>query len=462
MDKKEILEWKQFLRKIVDILEEKAVYADALLLHSHELRILKDKTSIDVNQDSDKGIKIRAFDGEKFWEYATSDWDKERLLEEANLLKSKIVRTDKIKLAIDTKKLDKDFCTKAKKPFETVALNKKVKFINELQEKLLQADRSIVNARALYEDATEFKIFVNRYKQLSQKIDGCLALAVPYVQTDAGEIRYHYESFFKPGYEVTDISDAKIKKLVNFALKIKDAKKIKPGKYLCYLTPHLSGLLAHESFGHGMESDTVFKDRAKASEYIGKKIAAANVSIVDNPAYAARNGTYFFDDEGVLAGPTYLVKKGIVQDPITEMYSASRMGIRRSANARLESFDHKSYARMSNTYFMPGKDDPAKMLRSIKDGLYLHNSSGGMEDPKGWGVQIQGVVAERIKDGRLTGELFYEIGMTGYLPTILSNILKVGDRLEVPGTGRCGKGHKEWVRVSEGGSHLLIKDLDLS
>ena len=117
---------------------------------------------------------------------------------------------------------------------------------------------------------------------------------------------------------------------------------------------------------------------------------------------------------------------------------------------------------MSNTYFDEGDTSPETMIKMVKDGLYLHYSSGGMEDPKGWHVQIQGIVAEKIRNGKLTGEFFYEIGMTGYLPTMLGNILAVGNKLIIPGTGRCSKGHKEWVRVSEGGPHLLIKEVDLA
>jgi len=95
--------------------------------------------------------------------------------------------------------------------------------------------------------------------------------------------------------------------------------------------------------------------------------------------------------------------------------------------------------------------------------MYLHHSSSGMEDPKGWGVQIAGVLCERIKNGKLTGELFYESTISGYLPTLLNNIVGVGKEFQIQDdAGFCGKGHKEYVRVSSGGPHLSIKEVDLS
>ncbi len=462
MNQDKIKEYKQFLKSIVEILETKAVYADAILIDKDDLSVSKDKDSVNVDRKTDRGIKIRAFDGEQYIEYGTSSFDKQELTAKAQEIANNIVLKDKVKLTINTENLSTDFTCSPDIDAKSIPLADKIEFVKKLQTKIFDHDSSIINARVLYAEATEHKIFVNKYKQLYQKIDSCFVITVPFIQTKDGDVRYRYKSFFKEGYEVTKIDPKQIEDLLDLALKLKTAKKIKPGKYLCILTPHLSGLLAHESFGHGMESDTVYKDRAKAKDYIGKKIAAENVSIIDNPSLTARNGSYFFDDEGMVAKPTYLIKKGIVQDPITDSYSASRLNIKRSANGRMESFDHKTYARMSNTYFDAGTDDVDEMLASIKDGLYLHYSLGGMEDPKGWGVQIQGIVAETIKDGKLTGELFYELGMTGYLPTILNNIEKVGNILKVPGTGHCGKGHKEWVRVSEGGSHLLIKDVDLA
>ncbi|MBT4823658.1 TldD/PmbA family protein [Candidatus Woesearchaeota archaeon] len=464
MNKKEVLGVKQFFLKLVRIMTKNNNYADVLLIKENSLTISKDNVDINIDNGMDFGVKLRLFDGEQFHVFGMSGLDKPRLEKEAVKL-SKIKALNKIRLNICKKKINKHFLVKGKLDPGKISIRKKAETVNKLQKQILGG--KIINARVLYMEEQELKIFVNQYKQLSQNINSCFLMTLPFIKAIDGNTRYNYKSFFSSGYEVTKIPLQKIKKLINTTYKIAKAKKLTPGKYTCILSPHLSGLLAHESFGHGMESDTLYKDRAKAKEFLGKQIAPKFVSIIDNPAFPARNGSFFFDDEGVMASPTYLIKKGIVKAPITDMYSASRLcmegiNVKRSANARAESYDHKSYARMSNTYFAPGKAKLSKMIKSIKDGLYLHNSSGGMEDPKGWHVQIQGVVAEKIKNGKLTGELFYEIGMTGYLPTILKNIKAVSDKLIVPGTGRCGKGHKEWVRVSEGGPHLLIKEVDLA
>ncbi len=463
MFENEAKEWKSFFLELITIIEEKAMYADVLFIDISEMEISRDNTTIDVETTGDKGIKLRAWNGLQFFEYGTYNIDKEQLRMQAKILAEKAKKVaDGFQLAIDKGIGDKHFLQKGKINETDISIKEKIALTKELHTKVSEYSKLFVNVRIRYEELFEKKIFVNKESLLSQEIHGCLVVMVPFMQSEDGDTRYNYKNFFKAGYEVTNISSEAIQELCEMTLKIGKAKKIVPGKYLTILSPEITGLLAHESFGHGMESDTVYKDRAKAKEYLGKQIAKEYVSIIENPALLEKHGSYFFDDEGKISSPTYLIKNGIVNNPITELYSATRFPFPRSANGRCESYDHKAYARMSNIYFDKGTTPFSEMIEQIEEGIYLHNASGGMEDPKGWGTQIQGCLGERIKNGKRTGELFYEIGLTGYLPTILGNILSVSDTFSVEGSGQCGKGHKEWVRVSDGGPHLLIKDLDLS
>ena len=44
--------------------------------------------------------------------------------------------------------------------------------------------------------------------------------------------------------------------------------------------------------------------------------------------------------------------------------------------------------------------------------------------------------------------------ISGYVIDLLSSISMVSDEVTVHGSGMCGKGHKEWVYVSDGGPYL--------
>jgi TldD protein len=463
----EFKEMKVLLSKLINQLEAVAPYADALYSENTTRALSKDKTGIEAHSDANAGIKIRAFDGVQYHEVCIQGWQPQILHAEVqqliSRLKSRPVTGKTVTIKLDREMQEKDFSTQGTINPATIPIAEKSQMLVNHHEKMLKLSPDFVNCRVSYREEEERRLFVNRYKKLSSHWTGCTLVIMPFVQTVDGNIRYDYSPHFGNGYEATKISDEKLQEIAKRALKIKGAGRIPPGSYTTILSPNVTGLLAHESFGHGMESDVILRGRAKAEEFLGKKIASAKVNICDDPSIPHTHGTLFFDDEGMLASRTFLVKAGIVTAPITESYSAAKRGFTRTANGRAESFDHKIYARMTNTFFLQGKDDPKQMIKDVKSGIYLHYGTSGMEDPKGWGVQIAGIVAERIKNGKLTGEFFSEVSISGYLPKILSNIMAVGKDFSIQDdVGFCGKGHKEYVRVSSGGPHLLIKELDLS
>ena len=67
------------------------------------------------------------------------------------------------------------------------------------------------------------------------------------------------------------------------------------------------------------------------------------------------------------------------------------------------------------------------------------------------------VIAREIRNGKLTGRIFSPIVLTGYVPDLLKSISMVSDTLALGGCGACGKGYKEWVKVSDGGPYIKAK-----
>jgi TldD protein len=216
-----------------------------------------------------------------------------------------------------------------------------------------------------------------------------------------------------------------------------------------------SGVIAHEAFGHGMETDMFLKERARAAEFIGQKIGSDLVTIVDDPRLPGAYGSYFIDDEGQPAEATEIMRHGILLRGLTDLYSATRLGLPRTANGRRESIQRKAYARMSNTFFAQGRSTVEELLSGL-DGIYLCRTQNGMEDPKGWGMQIWTRYGREYRGGKPTGRIFAPVAMTGYVPDVLRNVSMVADDLRSDG-GLCGKGWKELVPVSSGGPHIRTR-----
>ena len=216
-------------------------------------------------------------------------------------------------------------------------------------------------------------------------------------------------------------------------------------------------MIVHEAFGHGVEMDMFVKDRAQAKQFIGEYVASPLITMHDGAAVQLDTGSYFFDDEGVLARDTVIIEKGILKRGISDAQSAMHLGTVPTGNGRRESFERKAYTRMTNTYFEPGADTFEDMIASVKDGFLLDNPTSGMEDPKNWGIQCMVNVAREIKDGKLTGRVFSPIVLTGYVPDLLQSITMVSRDFALEGAGMCGKGWKEWVKVSDGGPWIKAR-----
>jgi TldD protein len=261
----------------------------------------------------------------------------------------------------------------------------------------------------------------------------------------------------RKGLELLDNLEASLPELKEELALLLDAVKIEPGVYEVILDPDMAGTLAHEAFGHGVETDMFFKGRAKAAEYIGKRVGSDLVTMYDGAAGAEQCGSYLFDDEGRTSSKTRVIDRGILVSGISDTLSALAMGIPLTGNGRREAYSHKAYARMTNTYFAPGESKLKDMIASVKKGWYLSRLNSGMEDPRNWGIQLIAMVGKEIVDGAFTGRIASPVFCSGYVPDVLGAIDMVSDDFLLAGSGFCGKGYKEYVKVSSGGPCVKTK-----
>jgi TldD protein len=248
-----------------------------------------------------------------------------------------------------------------------------------------------------------------------------------------------------------------IEDMLKLADKLTLAKPVTPGVYDVITDPSITGLIAHEAFGHGVEMDQFVKDRALAKEFVGKYVASPICNMRDGAASTLSAASYFFDDDGVLAGDTQIIKDGILVTGISDLASAVQLGTAPTGNGRRESARRKAYARMTNTFFEKGTDKLEDMIASIDHGYMLFETDNGMEDPKNWAIQCVAQYGIEIVDGKLTDNYVSPVVMSGYVPDLLKSISMISDDFKVVGAGSCGKGYKEWVRVSDGGPALKVK-----
>ncbi|MBO4219540.1 MAG: TldD/PmbA family protein [Clostridia bacterium] len=302
------------------------------------------------------------------------------------------------------------------------------------------------------------KMFESKNRHLKQSYVYTESNCFAYSADEKGEIKIAFDGVSGcGGPEIFDGLAGVLDRLPQTMNDLLNAEKIVPGEYEVIVDPGVAGLIAHEAFGHGVEMDMFVKERALGAEYIGKRVGSDLVTMHEGAKCAESVTAYAFDDEGTPAGDVTEIDRGILRAGICDALSALRLGTAPTGNGKRESYSHKAYTRMTNTLFDSGDSTLEEMISSIKDGYLLRGSESGMEDPKHWGIQCIVSRGYEIKDGKFTGKVVSPIVMTGYVPDLLGSIsMASGDR-GVFGTGMCGKGHKEWVKVADGGPYLKMK-----
>jgi TldD protein len=224
------------------------------------------------------------------------------------------------------------------------------------------------------------------------------------------------------------------------------------------LGPGWPAVLLHEAIGHGLEGDFNRKGSSAFTGMIGQRVAAPGITIVDDGTLSGRRGSLNIDDEGNPTQRTVLIEDGILRGYMQDTLNARLMKTPVTGNGRRESFAHLPMPRMTNTVMENGKDDPAEIIASVKDGLYAVNFGGGQVDITNGKFVFSTTEAYRIENGKIT----YPVkGATliGNGPDALTRVKRIGNDMALDkGVGTCGKDGQS-VPVGMGQPTLLIEEM---
>ena len=450
----------EIAKSIVDELSKEYEYVSIFGKHAKGKRIVLNSKVTSIGEsaslmETEAGFVIKVFNDSHYSEYSLDDikdFDKDSFKQTIILedLKQDYVKVDVIK----DEKINKSFTRVDEYPLdEGEILERLAKFKTYFEN----YDKRIVNVFCGVINREVSSIFVSKNKVLDQYYVWNNVLTSLLSVDERG-----MKDLFKSTNDVSakvalDQMEAKLEEIAKLSIQLLDATPIEAGVYDVICDPTISGLIAHEAFGHGVEMDMFVKNRAKAKDYINKQVASELVGMKDGAASALSAASYFFDDDGILAHDTTIIKNGILCNGISDILTASVLNKEPSGNSRRESTRRKAYTRMTNTFFTAGKDKVEDMFKSIKHGYYLCDTNNGMEDPKNWQIQCTAQYGLEIKDGEFTGKIVSPVVISGYVPDVLKSISMVSDEVVITGAGMCGKGHKEWDHVSDGGPYLKAK-----
>lgn len=457
---------KPALKKLIAALRERYPYASVLATDEHfrSWRVSRNGITISSEGDGGYGFVIRVFDETGCAEYSINAFSEEMI--------PKIAAEMERRLEAECSALPEGITPMPTAiPDDSPAVLKKeakyeidpmdvgdeaiLDLIRRIREKGMRAE-NILDIACNVTYCAERKLFLSEHRDLDET----------HMWTNAGvgafgsrgeEVKDSYQGYsMLGGAELLKEVENDVDEVTRRLNDLLQSEPMIPGEYECVCDPEVTGMIVHEAFGHGVEMDMFVKDRAQAKQFIGEYVASPLVTMHDGSA-VDECATWAFDDEGTLTGDTVIIDKGVLRRGMCDALSAMRLGTKPTGNGRRESYERKAYTRMTNTYFESGDATKEEMIASIKYGFLLEEPTSGMEDPKNWGIQCMVNVAREIRDGKLTGKVFSPIVLTGYVPDLLKSVSMMGGKVELAGGGYCGKGYKEWVKVSDGGAYMKAR-----
>jgi len=265
--------------------------------------------------------------------------------------------------------------------------------------------------------------------------------------------RYLYDRLFEPATwnRVVDIALAQA--LINL-----ESVAAPAGEMPVVLGPGWCGVLLHEAVGHGLEGDFNRKGTSAFAGRIGERVAAPGVTVVDEGAIGERRGSLTIDDEGTPTSRTVLIEDGVLKGYLQDRLNARLMGMQPTGNGRRESFAYAPMPRMTNTFMLAGKDDPAELITRVPNGIYAKSFGGGQVDITSGKFVFSCTEAYKIENGRI-GAPIKGATLIGDGPTVLTRVKGIGNDMALDeGVGICGKGGQS-VPAGVGQPTLLIDGL---
>ena len=423
-------------------------YADIYLQSSHhESWVLEDSIVKSGSFSIDRGLGVRAIEGEKTGFAYADDIS-------VNALKQTAGAARGIAAQGQSKQVGRLQATQApslylpENPLSAWKEAQKIEILNAMDRHARKQDPRVsevtVSLTAVYEHilvvATD-GTFATDIRPLVRL--NCSVLAEQNGRRERGSAggggRFTYDYFMQKNERGQPHYFAFAEEAVRQALVNLEAEEAPAGKMAVVLGAGWPGVLLHEAVGHGLEGDFNRKGSSAYAGKIGEQVAAKGCTIVDDGTLENRRGSLSVDDEGTPSAHNVLIEDGILVGYMQDKLNARLMGMSPTGNGRRESFAHLPMPRMTNTYMLGGQYTPEEIIGSVKQGIYAPHFAGGQVDITSGKFVFSASEAYLIEDGRITRPI-KGATLIGNGPAAMQQVSMIGNDVALDqGIGVCGK-----------------------
>jgi TldD protein len=454
---------KEVLVKVVDAAVQKfgADYAEARAQKLLKTMLtVKDGRVEAARQGIENGTALRVLVSGA-WGFATvGKFDAETLIDAVSdacvMAKTASSRLKEPIKLVETKTFEDIVKSKPRKDPSKIPIEDKIRMALSMNNGILSYDRRVKTCTMDYLDLTGTNYFLNSDGTFIQQDKLYVWSRITATAREADILTFSREEIGSTsGYEIFDVETPEVvgERVAKRAVEQLKAKPPKGGTFPVVLGPNVVGVFVHEAFGHLAEADLTLSGSVLLGK-LGKKIASDIVTFYDDGTIKGAFGSLKYDDEGVPAQKTLLVKDGVVVGLMHNRETAQKFNAKPTGNARAEDFRVEPIIRMRNTYLEPRDHSFEELIEGIKFGYYFKSFRGGQANLDGTfqvGIQeayeiVKGEVGEPVRNASISGNT---------LETLLK-VDAVGKDFEL-WPGRCGKGQTAFV--CDGGPHIRVKEV---
>lgn len=451
------------LNKIVEIAVQKfgAEYAEvrAQKLFKTMLTVKEEKVEA-AREGIENGVAIRVLVNGA-WGFASVCSLDASVLADATLHACKMAKAASLKLKnpiklAESKAIEDRVSVKPKKNPTEISIENKIKTTLTIAKNVLEFDNRVKSCTVDYLDLVGTSYFMNSEDTYIEQDKLYVWSRILATAKEKDVYTFSREEVGSTaGYEVFDTETPEVlgERTAKRAVEQLKAKPPKGGTFPVVLGPNVVGVFIHEAFGHLAEADLTLSGSVLMDK-LGKTVASEAVTVYDDGTIEGAFGSFKYDDEGIPAQKTLLIKDGVVVGLMHNKETAKKFNTQSTGNARAEDFRVEPIIRMRNTFMAPRDHSFEELIEDIKFGYYFKSFRGGQANLDGTfqvGIQegyeiVKGEIGEPVRNASISGNTL----------ETLRKVDAVGKDFEL-WPGRCGKGQTAFV--CDGGPHIRILEV---
>ena len=211
-----------------------------------------------------------------------------------------------------------------------------------------------------------------------------------------------------------------------------------PFRGVAVLGPAAVAVLLHEAVAHALEAD-VLAQGGNPEAAVGVALAAPSLDVLDDPAAAPDGLRRATDDEGSPVFRRWLLRGGIVEQPLADLIWARTSPVFIPGAGRRGSRHLPPGPRSSHLELLPGTTPEMDLLAGAEGGLFLSEASRGSLDPQSGEFTLHLPFARRIRGGGLADTVGPCV-LRGRVADLLTRVTAVAREARPAGAGWCAKG----------------------